>query len=203
MIASPHRYFMLHKPAGVLSQFISDSPKATLLGSIGFTFPEGTHAIGRLDKDTEGLLLLTTDKRITGLLFNTPKKHIRTYLVMVKNVMSEETFQHIQEGITIRLKDQEYYKAIPADVQRIENPLEYYAFATNELCQYAHTWLLLTLTEGKYRQVRKMMMAARHRCLRLIRLSIENMTLAGTLPGEVKEFSEEEFFELLCLGNTR
>jgi 23S rRNA pseudouridine2457 synthase len=63
-----NRYFILNKPANMVSQFVS-SDKVPLLGNIDFSFPEGTHAIGRIDKDSEGLLLLTTYKKITRLVF--------------------------------------------------------------------------------------------------------------------------------------
>jgi 23S rRNA pseudouridine2457 synthase len=198
MYSNAHRYFVLHKPAGILSQFISDSPKSKLLGSLGYPFPEGTHAVGRLDKDTEGLLLLTTDKRVTALLFDAPQKHLRTYLAMVKGEVKEETLQLLKTGVQIKLKQGEYYTAVATDVQIIDNPLSYYTNA-NESCEEAYTWLLISLTEGKNRQVRKMTSAAQHHCLRLIRLSIENMTLKGIKYGEVKEFPEREFYELLCL----
>jgi len=197
---SPHRYFALNKPSNMLSQFISDSPKATLLGNLDYPFPEGTHAIGRLDKNTEGLLLLTTDKRITGLLFHSGKKHLRTYLVMVKNAMSETTLQKLRNGVTIQLKATEFYHAVPAGVEIISDPLSYYPYAADERMHYPHTWLLMHLTEGKYRQIRKMVLLVGHRCLRLIRLSIEEMDLKGIQPGEVKEFSEEEYFRLLRLS---
>jgi len=196
-----NRYFALHKPANVLSQFISDSPKAPLLGSLTYSFPEGTQAVGRLDKNTEGLLLLTTDKKVTGLLFHTPKKHLRTYLVKVNNVMREETFQRLKEGVTFRVKQTEYYTAVPADVRIIEDPGKYYPYAEDTDCQYPHTWLLISLTEGKYRQIRKMVLTLGHRCQRLIRLSIENMTLENIPYGEVKEYSEKDFFDLLKLEN--
>ena len=74
-----------------------------------------------------------------------------------------------------------------------------YPFASDPREAYPHTWLLITLTEGKYRQVRKMVLALRHRCLRLIRLQIENITLDGIVPGEVKELDKKTFFELARL----
>jgi 23S rRNA pseudouridine2457 synthase len=67
---------------------------------------------------------------------------------------------------------------------------------------YPHTWLLITLKEGKYRQVRKMVMAARHRCLRLIRLSISDITLNNLKPGEVQEMSEQNFYRLLGIHSS-
>jgi 23S rRNA pseudouridine2457 synthase len=89
-IMSQHRYFILHKPIDMVSQFVS-SHDVRLLGSIDFNFPEGTHAIGRLDKNSEGLLLLTTNSKVTKLLFQGKVPHKRTYLVQVINKISEET----------------------------------------------------------------------------------------------------------------
>lgn len=200
MNEATHRYFLLNKPAGMVSQFISDSPKHTLLGSLPFRFPEGTHAIGRLDKDSEGLLLLTTNKKITGLLFHSSKKHFRTYLVMVKYLVDEPTLQHLRKGVAIKLKAETYYQAIPYSIERVEDPLLYYPYAQDERVHYPHSWLLITLTEGKYRQIRKMVLSVKHRCLRLIRLSIEEVTVAGIKPGEVKEIEERDFFQLLKIS---
>ncbi len=191
-----HRYFVINKPTNMVSQFVS-THEVGLLGNLNFDFPEGTHAIGRLDKDSEGLLLLTTDKRVTRLLFLAKKPHLRTYLVMVQNEVSAQTFQQLKEGIPIKIKEGETYIARPASIEIIKDPLELYPFAADRREVYAHTWLLITLTEGKYRQVRKMVLAARHRCLRLVRLSISNIKVGSLQPGEVKELQEEEFYQLL------
>ena len=164
-----NRYFVLNKPPNMVSQFVS-SHSVGLLGDLAMQFPEGTHAIGRLDKDSEGLLLLTTDKRVTRLLFLAKEPHLRTYLVMVQNEMTPATFKKLQEGIPIKIKNGEHYIAKPASIEIIQDPLRLYPFASDHRQQYANTWLLITLTEGKYRQVRKMVLAARHRCQRLIRL---------------------------------
>ena len=194
----PHRYFILNKPANMVSQFIS-SDKVNLLSQIDFSFPEGTHAIGRLDKDSEGLLLLTTDKKITRLIFSKEKKHTRTYLVMVRNYVDEETFQLLKSGVVIRIKNGQDYLARPDSLFRVADPVSLYPRAVDFRESFPHTWLLITLTEGKYRQVRKMMLALRHRCLRLIRLSIENLTIDGIAPGNVKELDSETFYHLAGL----
>ena len=191
-----HRYFILNKPAGIVSQFVS-THSVGLLGDINFIFPEGTHAIGRLDMDSEGLLLLTTDKRVTRLLFLASKPHLRTYLVMVQHSILPSVFQQLQNGIAIKIKNNETYIAKPEDIQIITDATTLYAFAEDRRTVYPHTWLLITLTEGKYRQVRKMVLAAKHRCLRLIRLSISNITLGDLKPGEVKEVDEKSFYGLL------
>ena len=191
-----HRYFILNKPRGIVSQFVSPH-KVGLLGDIGYAFPLGTHALGRLDKDSEGLLLLTTDKRATHLLFNSGKPHLRTYLVMVQNELSPTAFNLLRTGINIKIKSGADYIATPSDLKLIEKPAMYYSYADDNRQAYPHTWLLITLAEGKYRQVRKMVLAAHHRCLRLIRLSIGNFYLNDLKPGEFRELSEEEFYHLL------
>src|SRR5688572_16294048 len=136
-----HRYFIINKPAGIVSQFVS-THQVGLLGDLDFDFPEGTHAIGRLDKDSEGLLILTTDQRVTRLLFLAEKPHLRTYLVMVQNEVKLETFQQLKEGISIKIKDGASYIARPDGIEIIKRPNELYPFATDHREKYAHTWLL-------------------------------------------------------------
>ncbi|WP_299251688.1 pseudouridine synthase [uncultured Cytophaga sp.] len=191
-----HRYFIIHKPVDMVSQFISPD-MVNLLGDLNFDFPEGTHAIGRLDNESEGLLILTTDKRVTRLLFQGEKKHNRTYLVLVKNVVSEETVKQLATGISIRVKGGENYISSPCKASIVTDVSSLYPYASDTREAYPHTWLLLTLTEGKFHQVRKMVLAVRHRCLRLIRVSIENILLGDLKPGEVKELEEDVFFRLL------
>ena len=190
-----NRYFILNKPANIVSQFVS-SDKVPLLGSIDFSFPEGTHAIGRLDKDSEGLLLLTTDKKITRLVFSGKRVHQRTYLVMVQNEMTQKTFDHFLNGVIIKVKNGDSYLARPKTVSRVSDAVSLYQWAVDAREIYPHTWLTITLTEGKYRQVRKMTLALRHRCLRLIRLSMEDIRIDGIPPGAVKELDMETFYRL-------
>jgi 23S rRNA pseudouridine2457 synthase len=180
----------------MVSQFIS-SHEVRLLGDLDFNFPEGTHAIGRLDNHSEGLLILTTNKKVTRLLFAPEKKHKRTYLVMVKNKVSEETLQRIKKGIEIPITTGENYIAIPDSIEIVTNVNDYYVHMDDIRQNYPHSWLLMTLTEGKYHQVRKMVMAVNHRCLRLVRISIENLLLGDIKPGCVKEIQETSFFDQL------
>lgn len=196
-----HRYFIINKPAGIVSQFVS-THTVGLLGDLDFNFPEGTHAVGRLDKDSEGLLILTTDKRVTRLLFLATQPHKRSYLVMVQNKITPETFNKLKEGVSIRIKEGENYIAKPEAIEIIEQPKLLYKYADDHRDGYANTWLLITLTEGKYRQVRKMVLAVKHRCQRLIRLSITNINLGDLKPGEVKELSAETFYQLLGIQNS-
>ena len=198
MADSVHRYFMLNKPFNMESQFISHH-EAILLRDLDFEFPEGIHAIGRLDKNSEGLLLLTTNKKITKLLFNSGISHNRKYLVKVKYEVTPENLHRLRTGLTIRIKGGSNYLTPPCDVHIVEPPANLFPLPDPKPDYRPFTWLEITLTEGKYHQVRKMVLAAGHKCQRLIRISIENMLLGELLPGKVREFSEEEFFSLLEL----
>lgn len=182
----------------MVSQFISPD-SVVLLGSLDFAFPEHTHAIGRLDNDSEGLLLLTTNKKITKLLFESKKPHKRTYLVKVNKIVKAETLSLLQSGIQIRVKQGATYVTQPCEVTIVEDPEKEFIHYREENERAPHTWLKMTLTEGKFHQVRKMVAAASHRCTRLIRISIENLELGSLAPGAVKEVSESEFFTLLDL----
>ncbi len=180
----------------MVSQFVSNHD-VPLLGDMDFDFPEGTHAIGRLDSTSEGLLILTTDKTVTRKIFLATKPHTRSYLVMVQNRMTPETLQRLENGISIKIKNGESYIAKPYSIRIVEKPTELYKYATDRREVYAHTWVLITLTEGKFRQVRKMVLAVKHRCLRLIRLNISNHLLGDLPPGAVEELNEETFYQRL------
>lgn len=199
MSPSGHRYFVLNKPQRVVSQFTGND-EVDMLGTISFNFPEGTHAIGRLDSMSEGLLLLTTNTRITKLLFESRKPHRRTYLVRVKNKVSAETLHQLRTGIVIRIAADEYYTTPPCEVNIVEHPENLLPHQLELRDYVAHTWLTISLYEGKYHQVRKMVFAVGHRCQRLIRTSIEDLELGTLAPGAVREMEEKDFFERLKLG---
>ena len=201
-----HRYFVVHKPINMVSQFIS-SHDVNLLGSLDFDFPEGTHAIGRLDNHSEGLLLLTTNKKITKLLFQGHKPHTRTYLVQVKNKITPATADALGNGIQISAPGGSAYLTSPCTVNILEDPTAYSHLFEASLLKPAtplhqnvvNSWVLITLTEGKFHQVRKMVAAVHHRCIRLIRVAIENIYLGNLPAGGVQEIQEDDFFNLLDL----
>jgi 23S rRNA pseudouridine2457 synthase len=197
MSVSGHRYFAINKPYNMVSQFISPD-KVRLLGDLDFDFPEGTHAVGRLDNNSEGLLLLTTNKRVTRLLFESEQPHKRTYLVMVKNIVSEEAAEQLRNGVTIRIKGGLDWVTTPCEVEIVGKPSYVLPRIHHPLKEFLpHTWLTITLTEGKFHQVRKMTSAIHHHCDRLIRISIEDIELGDLPPGGVREIEEETFFRLL------
>ena len=185
----------------MVSQFVSDHP-ALLLGEVVFDFPEGTHAIGRLDKNSEGMLLLTTNKKITSLLFQSKVPHKRTYLVQVKYKVNAENLQRLRSGVSIRIRGGDYYLTPPCEVRIVDKPHNLFSLPFPYSEYDPTTWLLITLMEGKYHQVRKMVSAVGHRCQRLIRISIEDIQLKELQPGSVQEFSEKEFFTQLKLDKS-
>lgn len=199
MQLAAHRYFVVHKPYGMESQFKKNVP-GLLLGALSFSFPEGIHAIGRLDKPSEGLLLLTTNKKITRLLFQNPVPHRRTYLVQVRGKVSAEKLHELRSGVTIKLKGSsgQSYSTPPCEAEEVSTTL---FPPPRPLSPFAQTsWLKITITEGKFRQVRKMVAAINHRCLRLLRISIEDLELGSLPAGAVHEIAEADFFRLLKLG---
>jgi 23S rRNA pseudouridine2457 synthase len=200
MSHTPHRYFIVNKPYNMVSQFISPD-KVGLLGDIDFTFPEGTHAIGRLDNLSEGLLILTTNKKVTALLFQGVVPHKRTYLVRVNYEVSADDIGKLRTGVSIRIKGGQFYTTPPCDVQVVKDPPYLMDYQKETVKQIKHTWLLITLEEGKFHQVRKMVAAIHHRCRRLIRVSIEDLELGDLEPGCVKEIEEKDFFSKLKINN--
>jgi 23S rRNA pseudouridine2457 synthase len=200
MPQSSHRYFVINKPANMVSQFVSPDDVG-LLGDLDFDFPEGTHAIGRLDSHSEGLLILTTNKRVTNLLFLGEVPHKRTYWVNVGHHVSPETLELLRTGISIKIKGGVEYVTSPCEVEIIERPEVLAKHPSEEREGIPNTWLMITLTEGKYHQVRKMVRTAGHRCKRLVRKSIEDLELGDLVPGGVKEIEETSFFDLLRISN--
>ena len=190
------RYFIINKPFNMVSQFVS-THNVRLLGDIDFDFPPGIHAVGRLDNDSEGLLILTTNKKVTRLLFLADTPHKRTYLIQINKILSDENLKRLQTGINIRIKTGVTYTTRPCDVCIVTNPEELYDLDERLTAWPPFTWLLITITEGKFHQVRKMIAATGHKCKRLIRISIEDLELDGLKAGGVKELDEEDFFKRL------
>jgi len=194
-----HRYFIVNKPYDMVSQFVSSHP-VKLLGNLDFCFPEGIHAIGRLDNHSEGLLILTTNKKVTKLLFQGEIPHKRTYLVKVKYQVSQDSLERLRAGVPIQIKGGGYYRTSPCDAEIIPPPENLFVNGHETPEYIPHTWLKITLTEGKFHQVRKMVDSIHHRCVRLIRQSIEDLELMDLPAGGVKEIDETTFFRRLKIS---
>lgn len=189
-----HRHFKIFKPYGYLSQFISNQKaqkKSKFLGELR-EFPDGTMAIGRLDKDSEGLLLLTTNGKLSKLI--TAGNIEKEYYALVDGEINEEAIQSLRSGIEISINGK-IYQTSPCKAQ-ILSEIPELPVRKQKIRDARHgptSWISITLTEGKFRQVRKMTAAVGFPTLRLVRIRIGNELLVDMYPGEVQE---KEIFKL-------
>lgn len=190
------RYFIIYKPFGMLSQFSPEGNKPGL-GEL-FKFPPDVYPVGRLDADSEGLLILTNDKKLNHQLLNPDFRHKRTYWVQVEGLISEEAIRKLEKGVTININKKDY-RTLPAKASAIAEPPA--LPDRNPPVRFRKTvpdsWLELTLHEGKNRQVRRMTAAVGFPTLRLIRARIEGLTISGMEAGEVREMNREDLYPLL------
>ncbi len=185
-------YFMLYKPYGVLSQFTDRGGRQTL--SDYGPFPPTVYPVGRLDADSEGLLLLTDDAMIKEYLLEPRFEHPRTYWVQVERVPTDSALRQLEGGVLV-----EAYKTKPADVRLLEGePLLPPRAVPIRFRKHVPTaWIELTLREGRNRQVRKMTAAVGHPTLRLVRVRIGSLSLGSMRPGESRPWNEAELEEIL------
>lgn len=178
MLNKEHHY-ILHKPFGYISQFKTDVKKKKLLGDL-FPFAEGTMSIGRLDEDSEGLLLLTTDGKTSELV---RRKHIeKEYYAQIDGLITPEAIALLQQGVEIGIKG-EKYQTLPCKAFLLQ-PQPEFPERSRKIRDERHgptCWISITLTEGKLRQVRKMCAAVGFPVLRLIRIRI-GKTFLNDLP---------------------
>jgi 23S rRNA pseudouridine2457 synthase len=179
------RYFIFYKPFGYLSQFTDEDGNPGLAKLIDV--PKDIYPIGRLDKDSEGLLLLSNDKKLNFRLLNPDNNHNRTYWVQVDTVVTPKAIAALENGVAIKVGKTEH-QTKPCVAKIIEAPTlpdrePPVRFRKN----VPTSWIEITLTEGKNRQVRKMCAAVGFPCLRLVRVSIERLELQNMKVGQLKE----------------
>lgn len=183
------QYYLIYKPYGILSQF-SDEGEKKGLGSV-FPFPKDVYPVGRLDADSEGLLLLTNDTRLNQRMLNPKFAHPRTYYVQVEGTVTAEAISQLQEGVYITV-DGKRYLTRPAKCEQINPPA---LPDRHPPIRFRKTvpdsWISLTLTEGKNRQVRKMTAAAGLPTLRLVRVKIGKLEMQEMESGKVIELNQE------------
>ena len=167
----PFQYIIFNKPYRVLCQFTPSGDKITLKD---FGFPPHVYPIGRLDYDSEGLLLLSDDKKLVDLLLNPNHEHERVYLVQVENIPSSTSLRLLSKGL--EMGD---YVSKTCEVQKLDKFHE--PFPRNPPIRVRKnipdTWLEIKLREGKNRQVRKSVAKIGHPCLRLIRIQTGKINL--------------------------
>lgn len=175
------RYVLFHKPYGVLSQFTPEDGARTLAE---FNLPKDIYAAGRLDKDSEGLLLLTDDGPLIERLLNPRSEKEKVYWVLVERVPTEDELQKMRTGLKI-----EDYVTKPCQVKILDpqpdvpprDPPVRFRKTVQDI------WLEIKISEGKNRQVRKMTAAIGHPTLRLIRVRTGDYELGDLKPGEWRE----------------
>jgi 23S rRNA pseudouridine2457 synthase len=184
MMPKSQRYILFHKPYGVLSQFSGTGRTLKDYIPIKEVYPAG-----RLDEDSEGLLLLTDDGEFQHRLTDPEFAHPRTYWVQVEGIPDAQALHRLVEGVVIQA-----YRTRPAEVCLLSDepallprdpPIR---FRKN----VPTAWIELTLTEGRNRQVRKMTAAIGHPTLRLVRIAIGKLSLEGLGPGKWRDLSPEE-----------
>ncbi|MBN8561874.1 MAG: pseudouridine synthase [Leptolyngbya sp. UWPOB_LEPTO1] len=181
----PHLLF--YKPYNVLSQFTDDSPnpRSTLKDFIPVT---NVYAVGRLDQDSEGLMLLTDNGQLQHRLSDPKFEHSKTYWVQVENIPTDEAIAQLRKGV--KIKD---YLTRPAIVDRLPEPdLPDRDPPIRFRKNIPTAWLEITLTEGRNRQVRRMTAAVGFPTLRLVRVAIGKLRLTGLSPGEWRELTPDE-----------
>ncbi|NIR80978.1 MAG: pseudouridine synthase [Gemmatimonadetes bacterium] len=174
----------LWKPWGVLTKFTDAEGRPTLADHVDLP---GVYPAGRLDMDSEGLLVLTDDPRLRGML--TGGRHPRTYLVQVERVPDEEALAALRQGVDVRGR-----RTLPAEVVLLpEAPvLPPRPVPIRHRVSVPDRWLRMTLVEGRNRQVRRMTAAVGHPTLRLVRWAIGPITLEGLEPGGWRRLDDEE-----------
>ncbi|MDA0987215.1 MAG: pseudouridine synthase [Bacteroidetes bacterium] len=180
------QYVLFYKPFGVLSQFTKELESDITLSSFG-PFPKNVYPVGRLDKDSEGLLLITNDNKLKHFLTNPKYEKPKTYLVQVEGVLSKTEVEKLNSGVIIEGSKTKKAKVVvlkkaPLVPERIP-PIR---FRKN----IPTTWLQVILCEGRNRQIRKMTARVGHPTLRIIRTSIGNIFIGNMKPGESRIISK-------------
>jgi len=191
------KYFIFYKPYNVLNQFSKERAEHITLADF-MDVEKDVYPVGRLDKDSEGLLILTNDTSLNAALLSPSKKHSRSYFVQVDDEITDTAIRKVSEGVTIKLDTGEYLtkacrvkKLIKPPVLPERNPPV--RFRQN----IPTSWALIELTEGKNRQIRKMFASVGFPVLRLVRIQIEDLKIGKLEPGKYIEITGEELFKLL------
>ena len=190
------RYLLFHKPFGVLTQFTDAEGRPTLADYIPV---KGVYPAGRLDMNSEGLLLLTDDGRLAHRVTHPRWKLPKTYLVQVEGVPDEAALEQLRRGVMLKGK-----RTAPAEVELLSKPPDLPPRAVRDY--HPTPWLRITIREGRKRQVRRMTAAVGHPTLRLVRVAIGPLKLGDLAAGQWRDLTEVErraLFKALSLGQER
>jgi 23S rRNA pseudouridine2457 synthase len=178
---------LFYKPYGVLSQFTRESGKQSV-ADFG-PFPPDVYPVGRLDADSEGLLLLTNDMAMKHRMTSPQYGHTKTYLVQIERIPDEYALDKLRNGVMIQGK-----KTQPAQVRLLESDpkLAERSVPVRFRKSVPTAWLEITLTEGRNRQIRHMTAAVGHPTLRIVRTRIGGLEIGLLKPGENRRLSQHE-----------
>ena len=200
------RYFIANKPYNVICQFTPKFEGQQTLANLNFAFPKDVYAIGRLDIDSEGLLLLTNDRKLNHALLNPQFAHERTYLAQVQETPSEEKLEQFRNGLDVKI-EKKLIHTLPAKCRVIEDLTVF--FNGQDVWERIPppiptaykpmSWLEVALIEGKYRQVRRMCAKIEHPCLRLMRVRIADLCLGDLAVNDVLELERDFVYQKLGL----
>ena len=191
-------YFAVYKPYMMICQFTPENYGDVTLSDLGFDIPKDCYSVGRLDKDSEGLLLISNDNLLKTKFLNPQFNHHKTYLAQVEGAATNESIADLRKGVEISI-DGKKYKTLPAAVEVLTDepflpprnpPIRFRASIPT-------TWIKITITEGKNRQVRKMCAAVGFPVLRLVRHSLEDLELADLKNGKFSTFDKKSIYEKL------
>jgi 23S rRNA pseudouridine2457 synthase len=183
---SKFQYIAFYKPYGVLCQFTSEKEDRTLSE---FNLPKDVYAAGRLDKDSEGLLILTNDGVFNQKVTSPRSNKEKTYWVQVERIPSAEALKELSQGVVIKGG----YKTLPCSVKLIDSPnVPPRTPPIRERKSVPDCWLEIKVVEGKNRQVRSMTAKIGHPTLRLIRVSVGKKSLNDLIPGEWVQIKAKE-----------
>ena len=178
----------------MLSQFTQEHPSHVTLADLVVSFPKDVYPVGRLDKDSEGLLLLTNDKQMNQRLLHPDSKVTKTYLAQVEGIMSSDQLKSLIRGPKIKVNGKTH-NCLPCRAELLANepdlPVRVPPIRVRK--NIPTCWVKIQITEGKNRQVRKMCAAVGCPALRLVRFSIGLIESAGMASGDV---IEEQGFEI-------
>jgi 23S rRNA pseudouridine2457 synthase len=190
------KYYVVYKPFQVLTRFGREEGKASLADH--FAVPSDVYPVGRLDYDSEGLLILTNDKSLNHRLLDPKFAHEREYWVQVDGGVTPEAIALLQRGVNISVDGKQYHTRRCYAAMFEHDPV---VPERNPPIRFRKLipapWIRLVLSEGKNRQVRKMTAAVGFPTLRLIRYRIARITVDGLEPGQMREFGQREIYDLL------
>ena len=192
-----HQYFVVNKPYGMVSNFTETGSN---LSELAFTFPKDVYPVGRLDKDSEGLLLLTNDKYLNHRMTEPKFGHKRTYHVQVEGDIQAAHIQKLESGVSIKLPNKKIYQTQPCQVHILVNVSYPERIPpVRQRLTIPTSWIEITLREGKNRQIRKMTAQIGFPTLRLIRVAIEDLELKDLNPYPVTTYTKDKIYSLLKL----